>query len=266
MQIRLAATVLIVLALIAPRALAQAKLARDCESGDQKACSQLARSNVPTEMRLAAVRHLTDQAVLADLARKSTSKQVRLASIRGLIDQDVLASIARKAPDAVERGAAIDHLQGQDVLADIARKDTSKWVRRRAAYRLTDEGQIAKLVAEGRRDLLPTITFGGGIAKVAIDGKPVKESFLGVVSVPPGRHTLSAQFVVKENVIWEPDSENTTTLDARLGGAYVLEASVGVVTWEYLSPGTRRGRGTWKLAANEVVSSGPNLLPQFLGR
>jgi hypothetical protein len=266
MQIRLSGSVLIVMTLVAPQAVAQTKLAHDCEAGDQKACSQLARANVPTEMRLAAVRHLTDQAVLADLARKGTSKQVRLAAIRGLIDQDLLESIARKATDTVERGAAIDLVKSQDVLADIARQDASKWVRRRAGYRLTDEAQIQKLVAEGRRDLLPTITFGGGIGKVTIDDKPVKQSFLGTISVSPGHHALTAAFVVKEDVTWEAGSENTTTFEARLGAAYALEASVGVVTWEYLSPGTRRGRGTWKLVVNEIVSSGPDLLPQFLGR
>jgi hypothetical protein len=244
----------------------QQKVVADCEGGDQNACVQLARSTATTEVRLAAVRKITDQSVLVDLARTCTVRTLRLAAIRGLIDQKLLVDLAQKAAGAVERGAAIERVQDQAVLASIARKDTSKWVRRKAANTLTDEAEIAKIVAEGRKELLPTVTFGGGIAHVTVDGKTVRESLLGVTNVAPGRHTITADFQVKESVTWESDSVTSTVLDAKLGASYMLEAEVGVVTWEYLSPGTRRGRGTWKLVVKEEISSAPDLLPQLLRR
>jgi hypothetical protein len=247
----------------------QVKLSTDCQEGDQQACVQLARSSATTPaVRLAAVRKLTDQSVLTELARTCTVRNIRLAAIRGLIDQDALSRIAQdgKGPGPIERGAAIERLQSQELLAQIARKDPSKWVRRKAANCLTDEGLIAKLVAEARKELLPTVTVGGGIRDVTIDGKDVKETLLGIVTVQPGRHTVTADFVVKENVTWEEGSVTSTGVDARLGAAYVLEAEVGIVTWDYLSPQTRRGCGTWKLVVREEVSPGPDLLPQILRR
>jgi hypothetical protein len=94
----------------------------------------------------------------------------------------------------------------------------------------------------------------------------VKETLLGVITLLPGRHSVTADFVVKENVVWEDGSVTATTLDARLGADYSLEAEVGIVTWDYLAPQTRRGHGTWKLVVREEVAPGPDLLPQFLRR
>ncbi len=258
---------IVCLALTSATGLAQTKLAGGCEAGDQQACVQLARSSsASTDVRLAAVRKVTDQQVLLDLAKTCQVRSIRIAAIRGLIDEDALVDLARHASGAIERGAAIERVKNQQVLADLARRDPSKWVRRKAANCLTDPAEIDKLVLEARRELLPTITFGGGIRHVKLDGKDVKETLLGVVTVLPGRHVVSADFLVKENVDWEPDSVTSATLDAKLGASYLLEAEVGVVTWEYLSPKTRRGRGTWKLVVREAVSSGPDLLPQFLRR
>jgi hypothetical protein len=248
-------------------AFGQAKLASACEAGVQAACVQLARSpNATTEVRMAAVRKLTDQQVLLELAKTCPVRSIRVEAIRGLIDDDAIADLARHANGAVERGAAIERVKSQELLADIARKDPSKWVRRKAANWLVDQAQIATLVAEGRRELLPTITFGAGIRRVKVDDKDVKETLLGVITLPPGRHTLVADFQVKENVAWEPSSVTSTVLEGKLGAAYVLEAEIGVVTWEYLSPKTRQGRGAWKLVVRESVSSGPDLLPQLLRR
>jgi hypothetical protein len=255
----------VVLAMSSSPAVAQVKLAAACQSGDQEACAHLARlPTATTEVRLAAVRKLTDQSVLADVAKTCAVRDIRLAAIRGLIDQDALAAIARGAKGPVERGAAIERLKSQDLLAAIARKDPSKWVRRKAANSLTDEGQIATLIAENRRELLPTVTSGGGIKHVTIDGNAVKETLLGVITIVPGRHAITADFAVKENVAWEESSVTSAVLDARLGASYWLEAEVGAVTWEYLSPQTRCGHGTWKLAIREEVSSSPDLLPQLL--
>jgi hypothetical protein len=254
------------LLLAASPAAAQNTLAADCQSGNQQACVQLARSTAPSEVRLAAVRKLTDQAVLLEVAQTCSVRTIRLAAIRGLIDQDALATLARGAKGAVERGAAIERVKNQALLAQVARTDPSKWVRRKAANCLTDEGEIARLVSEDRKELLPTVTFGGGIRHVTLDGKSVKDTLLGVVTLLPGHHTLTADFEVKENVVWDASSVPSTVLDARLGADYALEAEVGIVTWDYLAPKTRRGRGTWKLIVREEVSSGPDLLPQFLRR
>lgn len=264
---RLLSPIVLIALLSAPQAFAQAKQSGECEAGDQRACSALAR--MPTadiEVRLAAVRRITDQAVLVDLATTSTVRDIRLAAIRGLIDQDAVADLARHAKGAIERGVAVERLKDQKALADIARRDTSKWVRQRAANRLTDEQLIAALVSENRKELLPTLTAGGGIRHVTVDGKDVKETLLGVTTLLPGRHTVTADFIVKENVTWEAGSVKSVTLDARLGASYVLEAEVGIVTWTYLSPQTRRGRGTWTLVVQEELSPGPDLLPQFLKR
>ena len=87
-----------------------------------------------------------------------------------------------------------------------------------------------------------------------------------VTTILPGHHTISADFTVTENVAWDKDSVRSTTLDARLGATYVIEADIGIVTWEYLSPQTRRGQGRWKLVVREAVSPGPDFLPQLLRR
>lgn len=266
-MLRFLSPIVVLAFLSAPPAFAQAKQTGECEAGDQRACAALVR--MPTaaiEVRLAAVRKITDQAMLADLATTSPVRDIRLAAIRGLIDQDALTDLARHAKGAVERAAAVERLKDQQAVADIARHDPSKWVRLHAANCLTDERQIAALVAENRRELLPTLTAGGGIRHVTVDGKDVKETLLGVTTLLPGRHTITADFAVKENVTWEAGSVNSVTLDARLGASYVLEAEPGIVTWTYLSPQARRGRGTWTLVVREEVSPGPDLLPQFLKR
>jgi hypothetical protein len=261
------APIVVIAILSAPPAHAQAKQTGACEAGDQHACAALARTaTAAMEVRLAAVRRLTDQAVLAELATTSPVRNIRLAAIRGLIDQDALTALARHAKGAVERGAAVERVKDQQAVADIARRDLSKWVRLHAASCLTDERQIAALVGENRKELLPTLTAGGGIRHVTVDGKDVKETLLGVTTLLPGRHTVTADFVVKENVSWEAGSVNSATLDARLGTSYVLQAEPGIVTWTFLSPQTRRGRGTWTLVVREEVSSGPDLLPQLLKR
>jgi hypothetical protein len=248
-------------------AFAQTRQIGECETGNQQACAQLARlATASMDVRVAAVRKLTDQTLLAELAKTGPVREIRVAAIRGLIDQDALADLARHAKGAVERGAAVERLTNQAVLAELARADSSKWVRRRAANCLTDERQIAKLIAEGRKELLPTLTAGGGIRHMTVDGKDVKETLLGITPIMPGRHTLTADFTVTDNVTWEDGSVRSAALDARLGASYILEAEVGIVTWTYLAPQTRRGRGTWKLVVREEVSSGPGLLPQFLRR
>lgn len=259
---------LVVIALLsASSAFGQAKQTSECEAGDQRACAALARMPTATlDVRLAAVRKITDQAVLAELATTAPVREIRLAAIRGLIDPDALVGLARHAKGATERGAAVERLQDQQALADIARHDSSKWVRLRAANSLTDQQLIAALVSENRKELLPTLTAGAGIRHVAVDGKEVRETLLGVTTLLPGRHTITADFTVMENVTWEAGSVNQVVLDARLGASYVLEAEPGIVTWTYLSPQTRRGRGTWTLVVREEVSSGPDLLPQILKR
>ena len=194
-MLRLLGPVVVFLALCALPAGAQPRQTTECAAGDQRACALLVRStSASLDVRLAAVRKLNDQALLTELAKTNPVRDIRLAAIRGLIDQDALADLARHAKDAVERDAAIERLTNQEVLADIARDDSSKWVRLRAATRLTDEGQIAKLVAEGRKELLPTVTAGGGIRHVTVDGKDVKETLLGVTTLTPGRHVLTADF------------------------------------------------------------------------
>jgi hypothetical protein len=236
-----------------------------CEAGDQRACVALASTpGASMEVRLAAVRRITDQRLLADLARTSASGDIRLEAIRNLIDQDALADIARHARSPVDRGRAAERLRDQETLAAIARSDASKWTRQRAARAITDERVIAQLVAENRKELLPTLVAGSGITRLTVDGREVKESLLGVTSILPGRHTISADYVIKDNVTWEDGSVRSAELDARLGATYVVEAELGIVTWQYLSPGTRHGRGTWKLVVREAVSPGPNLLPQLL--
>jgi hypothetical protein len=258
--------VVIALALSGAADTPQVRLSTECQAGDQEACARLARLSQSPDVRLTAIRKLTDQRLLADLARTDKDPTVRLAAIRSLIDQDALVQIARQNHSPVERGAAVERLVDPSVLADIARKDTSKWVRRKAAYCLTDEREIDRLVAENRKELLPTITIGAGLKHVMLDGKELKETLIGVATILPGRHTFSADFAVRESVNWEAGSVTTTDLLARLGASYFLEAEVGVVHWEYVAPAHRQGEGTWKLIVREEISTGPNLLPALLRR
>jgi hypothetical protein len=247
-------------------AAAQVKLESDCQAGVQAACADLARGGANIEVRLGAVRKITDQALLSDLARKCSDGQVRLAAIRSLIDQDALARVARENKSAVDRAAAAERLTDQALVARIAREDSSKWVRRKAASFLTDEAEIAKLVTEVRRELLPSVTIGGGLKHVTVDGKDVGDSLLGMVTILPGTHTVTAEFSVLENVTWESGSQPAAELHARLGTSYLLEAEIGIVHWDYMSPKTRHGSSTWKLVVKEEVSSGPGLLTQLIRR
>jgi len=240
---------------------AQTKLSADCQGGNQKACAELARVGTTLEVRLAAVRKINDQDLLDQIARTDKDGRVRVEAIRALIDQDALLRIARENAGAIDRGAAVDRLLREPLLADIARKDASKWVRRKAASRLTDAGQIARLLAENRHELLPTLTIGAGLKHVTLDGKEVKETLIGIATIGPGHHTVSADFTVRENVTWEANSVTSTEMNARLGVDYSLEAEVGIVHWDYLAPGTRRGQGTWKLIVKEEISAGPDLFP-----
>lgn len=261
---KLPAAVIVAFLLPAVPALAQTKQTTDCEAGDQRACAALAdMSSASMDVRLAAVRRLTDQELLAGVARTSQNGDIRHEAIHFLIDQDALTDIARHARAAIDRGRAAERLKNQQVLAAIARNDTSKWVRQRAAYTLTDEAEIRKL-AESNRELLPTLVTGNGIRHLTVDGKEVRESLLGVTSILPGQHTITADYAVKDNVIWENGNSRSAKIETRLGATYVVEADLGIVTWEYLAPRTRCGRGTWTLAVREALSSGPNLLPQLL--
>ncbi len=244
----------------------QAHLSTDCQAGDQEACAQLARPSQPSDVRVAAIRRLTDQHLLGDLARTDKETSVRLAAIRSLIDQDILVQVARQNRSPIERGAAIERLVDQSVLADIARKDGSRWVRRKAAYCLTDEDEVDHLMAESRKELLPTLTIGPGLKHVILDGREIKETLIGVATLLPGHHTFSADFTVRESVDWEAGSVTSTSLEARLGASYFLEAEVGIVHWTYAAPGHREGKGTWKLIVREEISTGPDLLPALLRR
>lgn len=260
----------IVVALATPddgqTAVPQARLVGECESGNQRSCEQLARTALDVDVRMGAIRKLNDQQLLAQLASTEKTGRARVCAINALVDQDALVKIARTHASPVERAVAAERLLDQSVVADIARKDASKWVRRKAAYALHDLEQIQKLVAEGRKELLPTLTVGAGLKHVKLDGKELKETLIGIATALPGSHTISSDFSVRENVIWESTSLTSTTWDARLGGSYYLESEMGPVHWDYLAPGTREGRGAWKLVVHEQISTGPDLLPTLLRR
>jgi len=84
-------------------------LARQCDSGKQKGCSELVRIAVEDKdagARRVAVEKLTDQSLLAKIAVEDKDSDVRCTAVEKLTDQSVLAKIAVEDKDSGVRRAA----------------------------------------------------------------------------------------------------------------------------------------------------------------
>ena len=84
-------------------------LARQCDSGKQKGCSELVRIAVEDKdagARRVAVEKLTDQSLLAKIAVEDKDSDVRCTAVEKLTDQSVLAKTAVGDEDTNVRSAA----------------------------------------------------------------------------------------------------------------------------------------------------------------
>jgi len=97
--------------------------ARQCDSGNQKACRDLAKvalEDRDANFRKTATLALTDQSLLAKIAVEDRDAFVRLAAASKLSDQSLLSKIAVDDIDAIVRIAATERLTDQSLLARIA--------------------------------------------------------------------------------------------------------------------------------------------------
>ncbi|MGO9271180.1 MAG: hypothetical protein ACLQOO_13145 [Terriglobia bacterium] len=129
-----------------------AEIARRCQSGDPKACRQLAAiaaTDKSNDMRRMATDALTDQTLIAKIAVTDRDGSVRAAAVRRLTDQALLADIAVRDTDAAVHGEAVGRLSDQSLLARFAMEDNDAGVRNKAAGRVTDQALLAR-IAESR--------------------------------------------------------------------------------------------------------------------
>jgi hypothetical protein len=121
-------------------------LARQCDSGKQKGCSELVRIAVEDKdagARRVAVEKLTDQSLLAKIAVEDKDSDVRCTAVEKLTDQSVLAKIAVEDKDSGVRRTAVEKLTDRLLLAKIAVGDEDTNVRSAA------EGGVGD-ITEGR--------------------------------------------------------------------------------------------------------------------
>jgi hypothetical protein len=119
---------------------------------DQTFLAGLVRAK-DVNIRTAAVTRLTDQALLSESARNDEDERVRRTAVAGITDQVLLAQIARTDGNRDVRNGAAGGIHDQALLAELVR-DGGVWedVREVALARMTDQQQLATVVAECRND------------------------------------------------------------------------------------------------------------------
>jgi hypothetical protein len=139
------------------------KLARDCRSGKQKACDELANvvwTDGSPEVRAATLEKLTDQRQLARIAiannyvpgRPRNWDALRLAAVEKLTDQAALAKIALKTYSPVQE-AALGKLTDPATLVRVAKASTSAditAVEVKAVKKVTDQAALADIAKTAR--------------------------------------------------------------------------------------------------------------------
>jgi ankyrin repeat protein len=139
--------------LVATNQLTVFRLARQCSSGKQKACGELAKialKDKNASVSRYAAASLTDQSLLAKVAVEAVDPSVRSAAAVKLTDQPLLAKIAAEDKEDSVRSAALAELTDQSLLTKIALEATDAGVRSAAVARLTDRSLLAKIAVEDK--------------------------------------------------------------------------------------------------------------------
>jgi len=153
------------------------KLALQCDSGKQKACSDLAKIAMRDKdfgVRTSAVMKLTDQSVLAKIAVGDEAGSVRGAAVMRLTDQSLLAKIAVEHKDFNIRYLAVTKLADRSLLAKIAVEDKDATVRSTAVAKLMDQSVLAKIAVEDKESSVRSaasakLTDQSLLAKIALE-------------------------------------------------------------------------------------------------
>jgi len=156
---RVTLAVLAAVMLIMPNQLAASnlqkvnKLALECSSGKQKACSELAKIAVEEKdanVRGAAAAELTDQSLLVKIALEDSDAGVRGAAAKRLTEPSLLAKLAMESPDASVRKNAVAKLNDQGLLGRIAGEAKDGEVRNSAVARLNDQALLERIAREAK--------------------------------------------------------------------------------------------------------------------
>jgi murein DD-endopeptidase MepM/ murein hydrolase activator NlpD len=157
------------------------KLAQECSSGRQKACSELAKIAVEEKdasVRGAAAAELTDQSLLAKIALEDTDAGVRGAAAKGLTEPSLLAKLAMESPDSSERKNAVAKVNDQALLDTIAQEAKDGEARNSAVSKLADQALLTKIEAADedksvREAAGKRLAELASLAKIAVEGEDV---------------------------------------------------------------------------------------------
>ncbi len=134
------------------------------EVADQDTLSRIAKSDLESELRIAAamrldehwIAGLDDQTLLAEIAGKSRSVGARMAAASRLEDtvlaQGVFIEIARSNQPSQTRCEAIDKLEDRGALAEIAIAEEDEVVAGAAAARVGVEALLVRVASVARSD------------------------------------------------------------------------------------------------------------------
>ena len=126
-------------------------LGRECHSGKQKACDQLAEiatQNKKSSDRYEAVGELSDQTLLARIAMQDPDSGVRRAAVEKLIDQSALVKIAVKETNDEVAQTALGKVADQSLLLQAALEAAISETRLLAVYKLTDQTLLSRVALE----------------------------------------------------------------------------------------------------------------------
>ena len=113
----------------------------------QSELAYIAKLNVDSVIRFAAIRKLTDQSVLAELAKTDRRDNVRILATERITDQSVLTELAEQDSSYSVRAIAVEKIADRAVLQHILDTDDNEWVCATAKERLTGECRKHDLVA-----------------------------------------------------------------------------------------------------------------------
>ncbi|HBT65652.1 MAG TPA: hypothetical protein DEB10_13430, partial [Ruminococcaceae bacterium] len=113
----------------------------------QTELAYIAKLDIDSAIRYAAIRKLTDQSVLAELAKTDRRDNVRKLATERITDPSVLTELAEQDSSYSVRAIAVEKIADRAVLQHIFDTDDNEWVCATAKERLTGECREHDLVA-----------------------------------------------------------------------------------------------------------------------
>lgn len=113
----------------------------------QTELADIAKLNVDSAIRYAAIRKLTDQIVLAELVKTDKHDNVRRLATERITDQSILTELAKQDSSYSVRAIAVEKIADRAVRQHIFDTDENEWVCATARERLTGECREHDLVA-----------------------------------------------------------------------------------------------------------------------